>query len=565
MKKRFRNGMAVVLSLIMVISVLTSATVIDASATGFTPRTTAPDSSNAYYYSANPFYQAGYGMPNCTAYAFGRAYELLGSRPSLSTGNAGKWWWYNKNNGIYAYGSTPKLGAIVCWDQYDQNQGHVAVVEAINGSQITISESHYGGTFFTTRTINADSSNYLTSYRFLGYIYIGDFSAEDTPVDLGTEFYAAIVKSNSWIHLANVNGNVQLVNQNELLDPSDVWYFVKQDDGSYVIYNCLDGNVLDVSGAGTTDGVNVGTYPYWGHDAQKWFVYGRWSGEYILKSKLCDKVLDVTDNSDAIGTNVQLWTYNNSSSQQLAIYKLDKVGSSKLSVTPGTSNTETKFTWTKASNATSYNLRITCGTPGNMKTYMDVWGTNETSYSIVLPAGYYEVYVDAANKFSYLASNTESFYVAESVIGSSKLSVTPGTSNTETQFTWTEASNATSYNLRITCGTPGNMKTYMDVWGTNETSYSIVLPAGYYEVYVDAANKFSYLASNTVSFYVAESVQGDTNSDGKVNLLDAISAQSAALDLLTLDEQGTANADMNGDGKITMFDAIAIQRLVLSL
>lgn len=126
------------------------------SAVSFSPRYDAPNSSNSYYYSSNPFYKSGYGMPNCTCYAYGRAYELLGTEPSLSRGNAGYWWWYNKNSGIYSYGSTPKLGAIACWDRYDQDRGHVAVVEAIEGDSVTISESHYSGTYFDTRTINSN-------------------------------------------------------------------------------------------------------------------------------------------------------------------------------------------------------------------------------------------------------------------------------------------------------------------------------------------------------------------------------------------------------------------------
>ncbi len=153
---------------------------VEASAASFTPRTTAPTTSNSYYYSKNIFYTSGWGMPNCTCYAYGRAYEILGSKPKLSTGNAGGWWLYNKNNGFYPYGQTPKLGAIAVWDKYNNN-GHVAVVEGISGNTITISESHYGGTFFNTRNIKSDSSDYLQSYRFLGYIYIID--AEPHKVD----------------------------------------------------------------------------------------------------------------------------------------------------------------------------------------------------------------------------------------------------------------------------------------------------------------------------------------------------------------------------------------------
>ena len=79
-----------------------------------------------------------------------------------------------------------------------------------------------------------------------------------------------------------------------------------------------------------------------------------------------------------------------------------------------------------------------------------------------------------------------------------------------------------------------------------------------------------YIDGQTVQ-YVGEllidvkKLSGDANSDGKVNLLDAVLAQKAALSMITIDEQGIANADMNGDGRITLFDAIAIQKLALSV
>jgi surface antigen len=143
------------------------------TSTKYTPRTTAPDSNNAYYYSSkNIFYASGYGMPNCTAYAYGRAYEILGTKPKLCSSNAGNWYGYNKSNKYYSYGSTPKLGAIACWSKSGA-AGHVAVVEAINGNNVTISESHYySKVVFDTKTMKKDSSNYLTSYNFQGYIYI---------------------------------------------------------------------------------------------------------------------------------------------------------------------------------------------------------------------------------------------------------------------------------------------------------------------------------------------------------------------------------------------------------
>ena len=76
-------------------------------------RLNAPSTSNNYYYNNNVFYTSGYGMPNCTCYAWGRFYEILGKKPKLSTRNAENWYG-NKEDG-YKRGSTPKLGAVICW------------------------------------------------------------------------------------------------------------------------------------------------------------------------------------------------------------------------------------------------------------------------------------------------------------------------------------------------------------------------------------------------------------------------------------------------------------------
>ena len=178
MKVFLRKQMFLIVEMMIICSILIfcdTKTVFAGSS--YVPRTIAPASNNSYYYGdKNVFYTSGYGMPNCTAYAYGRAYELLGRKPSLCTGNAGQWYSYNAKHNFYKYGSKPKLGAIACWDNYDSNQGHVAVVEKVNSDgTILISESHWRGTVFNTRTIKSNSSNYLTSKRFLGYIYIGDW------------------------------------------------------------------------------------------------------------------------------------------------------------------------------------------------------------------------------------------------------------------------------------------------------------------------------------------------------------------------------------------------------
>lgn len=140
----------------------------------FTPRTTAPEATNNMYYADNPFYQAGYGMPNCTCYAWGRFWEITGERPNLSTGDAEKW--YNKTDG-YQRGQVPRLGAVACWRRGDpetdaDGAGHVAIVEYINGDNITTSNSAYNSSNFYLQELTKESGyTWNESYIFQGFIY----------------------------------------------------------------------------------------------------------------------------------------------------------------------------------------------------------------------------------------------------------------------------------------------------------------------------------------------------------------------------------------------------------
>lgn len=145
------------------------------NANNFTPRLTEPESTNHFYYSNdNIFYASGYGMPNCTAYAYGRAYELLGTKPDLCSGNAEDWYDYNKSHHYYAYGHTARLGAIAVWSH--PGGGHVAVVEKIEDGQITFSNSAYGRSdlnfYLTTVSESDENANYNDSWTLLGYIYV---------------------------------------------------------------------------------------------------------------------------------------------------------------------------------------------------------------------------------------------------------------------------------------------------------------------------------------------------------------------------------------------------------
>ena len=143
---------------------------------------------NIHWYSnSNPYEATGYGMPNCTAYAWGRFWEIgdplgVGShRPNpndLPGYWNGGWWWLKFNPNVYQSGSTPALGAVICFEDTSGGDGHVAIVEQINndGESIVTSNSAWNGSFFYTMTLYR-SNNYNwggndgNRYRTQGFIY----------------------------------------------------------------------------------------------------------------------------------------------------------------------------------------------------------------------------------------------------------------------------------------------------------------------------------------------------------------------------------------------------------
>lgn len=133
-----------------------------------------------WYGNGNPFYVGGYGLPNCTCYAYGRFWEIgdpnntgENNPTSLSTGDAYEW--YNHQDD-YERGQEPQLGAIICFG--GASPGHVAIVEEIRDNGVIItSNSAYGGSYFYTAELTPDANGKYYSqgsggmYTSQGFIY----------------------------------------------------------------------------------------------------------------------------------------------------------------------------------------------------------------------------------------------------------------------------------------------------------------------------------------------------------------------------------------------------------
>lgn len=158
----------------------------------FSVRFIKPETGNPYY---NTVSNGGYsrcivGKPtdpgcnvlsNCVGYALGRFNEIAEEAAGKKgwkyhiSGNAEDFW---RNRGNLTGGSTPAVGAIICWKKgavgnSADGAGHVAIVEMVNSDgSILTSESGYNSAAFWTKTRYKGNGNWgATGYDFLGFIY----------------------------------------------------------------------------------------------------------------------------------------------------------------------------------------------------------------------------------------------------------------------------------------------------------------------------------------------------------------------------------------------------------
>ncbi len=139
--------------------------------------------------------------------------------------------------------------------------------------------------------------------------------------------------------------------------------------------------------------------------------------------------------------------------------------STTLNVAAGNSSTETTFSWNAVPGATGYDVKIWNGTYWVGDAYHIEWNVQGTSCGIVLPAGYYEAYVDTRIE-NALMSNVVAFTVK---MKSPTPTITT-LSSSSLKLTWKAEPNATSY--RIDRRKAGDGTAYETIATTNQTTYT---------------------------------------------------------------------------------------------
>lgn len=165
---------------------------------GFSVRTSKPGAGNKNFIrtasggwntciKGNPTDSQCDVLANCVGYASGRFNEIINEARG-TTGCTYKYLNCNAENFIeralsagLKIGSTPKVGAIMCWQKgslsSSDGAGHVAIVEKVNGnSSVYTSESGYGSSAFWNQSRSNSNGRWGigSSYSFRAFIYLPD-------------------------------------------------------------------------------------------------------------------------------------------------------------------------------------------------------------------------------------------------------------------------------------------------------------------------------------------------------------------------------------------------------
>ena len=209
--------------------------------------------------------------------------------------------------------------------------GGARVVTEDCGSTYSISANRLGTGSYSAYMSVANSAGGVDTYR------VGFIVAEKSKyLDIGTNFIANIIRTDSWSYVVNNNANACI--GQEVGNANEYWYFQKQDDGSYAIRSMEDGKYLDVTEAGNSDGLNVYCNDYTGADNQRWFIKQGTNGLILIPKCAINSCLDIANGFTAVGTNAWLWTQNGTAAQEFNVYKEDTIKLGTANVTLSNNN-----------------------------------------------------------------------------------------------------------------------------------------------------------------------------------------------------------------------------------
>lgn len=288
-----------------------------------------------------------------------------------------------------------QVGDIVIWDSsVGGGAGHVGMVYSTSGGTVKIFDQNY-----VAKSV-CGIHNIAQTGAIRGVFRPPLGNNLPDPVDLGTDFYAYIINTNSWKPLVNDGSHNACFNY-DVYENQKIWHFIKKSNGSYKIISLFDNNALDVDLGKSDSGTDVGVWTDSNTTNQEWFIYGS-SARFYLKPNCSDCVLDMTGGKYYDGVNAQIFTKNGTDAQLFQIWKVDIVGD--FSIKSTVDDNIVNLDWTPSNNAEGYKVNIWNTDSIEDTPYCSCVTTN-THFSKELPQGNYRVCVFSYNNSSEKASN----------------------------------------------------------------------------------------------------------------------------------------------------------------
>ena len=476
------------------------------------------------------------------------------------------------NGGSYV----PQAGDIIYYGS-GSSPSHVGIVSDCDGSTVYTIEGNYSNKV-GTRAINL-SNSYIIGYGVPNYkgvvppkpaptltVSTGNSSIETTfswnTVEGATEYDVKIWKGTVW------EGDAYLVEWGAS-NP----YSVVLPEGTYQAYvDARFGSDMQMSNiveftvkAGCKLNVEVGnssaeTKFTWndvnnatGYDVKIWKGKA-WEGDPYLVEWGASNPYSVILPEGTYQAYVD--TRFGSDMQMSNIVEFTVKAGCKLNVEVGNTSVDTVFSWNAVNGATGYDVKIWKGKLWEGDPYLIEWGAS-SPFSVALPEGTYQAYVDTRFGSDMQMSNVVEFTIKAGC----KLNVEVGNTSAETKFTWNDVNNATGYDVKIWKGKVWEGDPCLIEWGASNP-YSVVLPEGTYQAYVDTRFGSDMQMSNIVTFNVTKAkIQiGDLNSDNTLTAADAVLLQRYLLQERTLTQSQWQTADLNADGTVNGFDLALLRQ-----
>lgn len=345
----------------------------------------------------------------------------------------------------YVFGAPSQRSGDVFYSAADIRAGdvlylspeHWVAVLSRSDSVLYTAEGNCSGRVLVSNTVYRVNGN---SFSGSGKSFVYGYHYLNIYVDLGSDFYAYIVKYNTWKYLEASSEitqtqqtaehcNVQIAkNGNDESDPRQIWHFIRQGNGSYKIQNAYDDGCMDVYGANTDNYTNViTTKDDHGRENQRWIINDNpsWNSSRLVPQHALNKSLDVSGDSSNPGANVAIHDQNDSPAQGFSIYKINayskpaKPVASTVSVkTLGQPNKTTTLSWTASALKDSKfdNRTYTLTLTKDGAAYQTKTGLTGMSINLTLPKGTYTAKIRAVNtKYYnyYTDGNTITFTVKD--------------------------------------------------------------------------------------------------------------------------------------------------------